>query len=231
MPYIVSDEVFKTKEDLTGRCRQIVAATADGQAVAEDKLPFLYDLFKNHDEWSLKSAGGVRDITVKTTSQGTRCFILRKHDGSEIDISYPHAIRLMPSSRTANLLPQAVRDFRGAARNAINAQIYTFRDSQLGKQLVCPITGEPLGRSNCAVDHTPPNTFDSILYEFCRTRQINPLEVRVGSANGTVAFFEDQALLTAWQTYHQEKASLRLISRLGNLKLPKLSADWSQLLA
>jgi len=229
MPYVVSDEIFKTKGDLTGRCRQIIASTSDGQVVAEDQLPFLYDLFKYHDEWSLKSAGGVRDITVKTATQGTRCFFLRKHDGSEIDISFPYAIRLIPSSRTANLLPQALRDFRGAARNAINVQIYSFRDGQLGEALVCPITGEPLGRSNCAVDHAPPNTFDSILFEFCRTRPINPLEVKVGSENGTVAVIEDSTLLAAWQAYHQEKASLRLISRLGNLQLPKSAVDWSHL--
>jgi hypothetical protein len=229
MPYVVSDETFKTKGDLTGRCRQIIAATSDGQAVVEDQLPFLYGLFRYHDEWSLKSTGGVRDITVKTTTQGTRCFFLRKHDGSEIDISFRYAIRLIPSSRTSSLLPQALRDFRDAARSAINAQIYIFRDSQLGKTLVCPITGEPLGRSNCAVDHGPPNTFDSILFEFCRTRQINPLEVKIGSENGTVAFIEDSVLLAAWQAYHQEKASLRLISRLGNLQLPKSAVDWSQL--
>ncbi|GIK46167.1 MAG: hypothetical protein BroJett012_20700 [Betaproteobacteria bacterium] len=228
MPYVVSDEVFKTKEELTSRCRQIVATTPDGQVVAETQLPFLYDLFQYHDEWSLKSAGGVRDITIKTTTQGTRCFVLRKHDGSEIDISFPHAIRLIPSSRTARLLPQPLRDFRSAARNAISAQIYAFRDGQLGKSSACPLTSEPLDRGNCAVDHTPPNTFDSILFEFCRTRQINPLEVKVGSKNGTVAFIEDSALLAAWQAYHQEKAALRLISRLGNLQLPKSSEDWSR---
>lgn len=229
MPYVIADESFTTKGMLTERCRLILAATPNGHSVAASAMPFLFDLFQYHDEWAQKASGGVRDISTQTTTHGTRCFVLRKRNGDQIDISFPHAIRLIPSSRTSGLLPQSLRDFRNAARNAVRAQIYAFRDSGLAESLVCPITGELLNRENCAVDHTPPYTFEKTLFDFCQAQQLNPLDVAVGSEVGTVAVIEDPALLARWQSYHQERARLRLISRLGNLQLPKSSVPWSQL--
>ena len=148
MPYIVAEESFATKGMLTERCRAILAATPDGQPVAESAAPFLFDLFQYHDEWPQKAHGGVRDVSIQTTVHGTRCFVLRKPTGDQVDISFPHAIRLIPSARTSGLTPQALRDFRNAARVAIRTQIFAFRDRQREKALVCPITGELLTRSN-----------------------------------------------------------------------------------
>lgn len=211
------------------RCRAIIAATSDGQAVAEEHEGFLLELFQYHDEWPQKAEGGLCGISTKTTEQGTRCFVLRKQNGDEIDISFPHAVRLIPSSRTTSLLPQGLRDVRSAARNAVRAQIFAFRDQQLASRLNCPITGEPLFRGNAAVDHTPPTTFDQLLFDFCLQRRINPLCVSVGSEGGTVAVFKDLSLRSEWQAYHQERAKLRLVSKLGNLQLPKATIDWSPL--
>ena len=156
-------------------------------------------------------------------------FYLRKQNGDTVDISFPHTIRLIPNTRTSNLLPQALRDFRSAARNAVRDEIYTFRDRQLGATLTCEVTGASLSRSNVAVDHMPPNTFDQLLYDFCRRNDINPLNVKIGSEGGTVAVFEDESMLNAWQRFHSERASLRILSKLGNLQLPKSSVEWNQL--
>ncbi len=229
MPYTIAKEIFRTKVDLTTRCRDILAATIDGQRVSDESLPFLIELFQHHDEWIEKSGDGICGISTETTTHGTRCFILVRKDGNQIDISFPHAIRLIPSNRQVSLLPQALRDLRSAARTAIKTQIQEFRDKQLALSPVCPITNCVLHRGNCAVDHAPPNTFDSILFEFCQKKQINPLNVMVGSHGGTVAVFEDEALMSSWQGHHQEHAALRLVSKIGNLQLPKTKFDWSQL--
>ena len=229
MPYIIAEESFSTKGLVTARCRTILAATPDGQFVEELGAPFLFELFQYHDEWPQKAAGGVLGISTQTTSHGTRCFVLVKQSGDHIDISFPHAIRLVPSSRSSTLLPQALRDFRNAARTAIKAQIYEFRDSALIEGRWCPYNGGTLNRANCAVDHTPPKTFDQILYDFCRSRSLNPLQVAVRSEGGTVAVLEDADVLASWQTYHRAHAELRLISKVGNLQLPKVALSWSEL--
>jgi hypothetical protein len=229
MPYIIADELFSTKDAITARCRAILSATPDEEPVEEAVAPFLFELFQYHDEWPQKAEGGVRGISTQTTPHGTRCFVLVKLAGDQIDISFPHAIRLIPSSRSSALLPQALRDFRSAARTAIKAQINEFRDSALQQRRRCPYTGETLNRGNCAVDHTPPETFDQLLYDFCRSRSLNPLRVAVGSEGGTVAVLEDAELLAAWQAYHHEYMELRLISKVGNLQLPKVALSWSEL--
>ncbi len=229
MPYLIANESFPTKDAITARCRAILAATPNGQSIEEAAAPFLFELFQHHDEWPQKAAGGVRSISTQTTPHGTRCFVLVRQAGDHIDISFPHAIRLVPSLRTACLLPQALRDFRNAARVAVKAENYKFRDSTLQAGQRCPYTGETLNRGNCNVDHTPPKTFDQLLYDFCHSRSLNPLQVAVGSEGGTVAVFEDSELLAAWQAYHREHAELRLLSTTGNLQLPKMTLTWSEL--
>lgn len=229
MPYLIANESFLTKVDITARCRTILAATPDGQPVDETSAPFLFELFQFHDEWQQKAVGGVANISTQITQQGTRCFVLVKRDGGSIDISFPHAIRRIPSPRSATLIPQPLRDFKNAARTAVNAQIYGFRDRALQWQQRCPVTSEVLSRDNCAVDHVPPKTFDQLLYDFCCAHSLNPLSVVVGSEGGTVAVIKDADLLAAWQAYHNQNASLRLLSKAGNLQLPKVSVPWSEL--
>ena len=229
MPYLIAGEAFVTKEALTARCRAILAATPDGQITDDNSAAFLFELFQYHDEWHQKAAGGVHSISTQTTPHGTRCFVLLKRGGDHIDISFPHAIRLVPSIRMAALLPQALRDFRSAARYAIRAEIHDFRDRTLKEGHNCPYTGETLTRSDCAVDHTPPKTFDRLLFDFCQAQALNPLHTAVGSDGGTVATFVDRELQSAWQAYHREHAELRLLSKFGNLQLPKVSVPWSEL--
>ena len=229
MPYAVAEEVFATKAALTDRARLVLTRTPDGQPVDETDTEFLVALFQHHDEWVAKSVGGIREITTQTTIHGTRCFVLRRSDGSEIDISFPHAIRLIPSARTADLLPQALRDFRSAARSAIRSQVVAYRDETLQRAQQCPVTGELVTRTNASVDHESPNTFDALVFAFCKEHGIDPLKIRIGSEGGVVAVFEDEDLLRRWQSFHQRNATLRLVSRLGNLQLPKPRVEWSEL--
>lgn len=229
MPYQINDEGFATKDDVRNRCRDILARTPDGKAVAEDDADFLYSLFQHHDEWPDKSGVGVAAITTQTTSHGTRCFLLRRHCGGEVDISFPHAIKLMPGTRSQIRHPQGLLDFRAGARTAVIQQIRAFRDTALVVASVCPVTGEPLNRANAAVDHVAPGTFDQLLYDFCLATGTNPLDVVVGSLNGVVATIDDAMLCAAWEQYHLAHAQLRLISKTGNLKLPKPSIPWLEL--
>jgi hypothetical protein len=230
MPYDLAGETFSTKLQITGRCQKILETTPDGATVNEAAALLLFDLFRYHDEWLQKLGGGVRRISTQSTSHGTRCFVLENKSGEQIDISFPHAIRLLPSNRSADLLPQGLRNFRNGARTAVRTQIMTFRDKTLQINSACPYTGEELTRKNSSVDHTPPTTFDQLIFDFCQKTGLNPLDVEIGSLDGTVAVIADQDVRTKWQNYHQRNANLRLLSKIGNLQLPKILVPWSDLL-
>lgn len=229
MPYLINGEVFRAKVEITTRCRMILLSTPDATPVADDAAEFLLDLFQNHDEWEEKSTGGISHVSTQTTPHGTRCFVLYRSNGDAIDISFTHAIKLTPTARTASILPQALRDFQNACRQAVRRDIFSFRDEALRGYPTCPITGETLTRQNAAVDHTPPNTFDQILFAFCWNAGINPLAVRVMSVDGTVPVLSDDQLTQTWRLHHNSTAQLRLVSKLGNLKLKKTAVPWPEL--
>ncbi|MDH5632103.1 MAG: DCL family protein [Gammaproteobacteria bacterium] len=230
MPYKIGEIDFRTKDDIGARCRAILKETPDNYIVDENHLRFLFELFKFHDEWDQKSIDGVKEITTQTTEHGTRCFALVKRDGKKIDISFPHSIKLIPTKRTKVLIPQGLLDYKSAARTAIKTQIFNFRDQVLSHQIKCPYTGVELNRDNCAIDHTPPLTFDRLLFDFTNEELISPLEIEVGSRNGVVAEFVNKSVEAAWQKYHQENAELRAVSKIGNLQLSKVPVPWEEVL-
>jgi hypothetical protein len=229
MPYMIAQESFDDKEQIKNRCREVLAATQDGHPVDLAHKPFLFALFQHHTEWEEKAAAGVVDFTVKRTPHGTRCFFLIMPDGGSVDISYPHAVKHIPSPRTQNLLPQRLLDFRAAARAAVAKQIYDFRGVQLARGIHCPISNVLITRDDYAVDHEPPLTFDRLLFQFCTERGLNPLIVEVHSVDGTDAHISDVTLRDAWYDHHATHARLRLLTRAANLKLPKEKVPWKSL--
>jgi hypothetical protein len=229
VPYELACESFQTKAAILERCRAILKQTADGGLIPTEDLPFLLELFQYHDEWATKSEGGIVSVAVRKTEQGTRCFDLVRRDGTCEDISFVHCVGLLPTARSASRLPQALKDYRNAAREAVTPQVRAFRDAALESPCTCPITGEGLTRDTAAVDHAPPQTFDRLLYTFSHNEGINPLDVRVRSHQGTVPVFEDTHLKALWCEFHAAHAQLRLLSRVGNLQLPKEVMPWAQL--
>ncbi len=227
MPYDIADKEFQTKNAIRDRCREILSSTPDGSSVSDDQLPFLLELFQFHDEWDQKKADGVRRISTQTTDHGTRCFVLVRSDDSQIDISFPHAISLIPTARSKDRIPQQLKDFRSAARVVIRDQIYAFRDKTLATKPTCPILGGNLTRDNCHVDHQGPLFFDRLLFEYCVANSINPLATTVQSVNGTTATFADDELARNWSDYHQSNCQLRLISKLANLQSKPPKVDWA----
>jgi hypothetical protein len=233
--YRICGALFTTKAAITERCRKIRDATPDGTSVAADlDVAFLLDLFGTwHDEWDDKAAGGFvsfKTKTVRANGATTRCFAIQTADGDLIDISFPHAVRRIETARTPTLIPQALRDFRNAARVEIASQTMDYRARALAAGMLCPITGLQLTARNCAVDHHG-RSFDELLFEFCQQRGINPLKVQVDSVHGVQARFADRALAQDWQNQHQQHAQLRVIEKTENLKIPKVRIAWDTLMS
>lgn len=226
MAYTIGTESFARKKDIKLRCRSILSATADGALLDGFDKAFLMDLFRLHPSWVRKEGSGVSGITARTTFLGSRSFFLIRPDGSEEDISYNIVVDYL--NRSAENM--AVMDFKDAARTAVMFQTKQFRINALaGGQTLCPLTGEALSDTS-HVDHVAPLTFDRLLFDFCRSRGVNPKAVIIDYVGGMLPRIRDELLLSDWEDYHQKNAVLRLVSRNGNLrqKSPE-KLDWDSL--
>ncbi|MDO8468188.1 MAG: DUF3223 domain-containing protein [Candidatus Peribacter sp.] len=229
--YAIAGEEFSNKDGIKVRCREIIAKIADGQPIPDEDLPFLIELFQHHDEWGDKALKGIKKITVQRTGQyATRCFMLLLSDNTIIDISFNHAIKLLRGERTKVLQPQRLVDYKNAARTAVTEDVRAFRDAHLALKITCPFSGDLIVRENCAVDHEPPLTFDKLLYDFTANGSINPLQVAVGSRDGTTAYFESMDLATNWIDYHRLNSRLRLLSTIGHAQVSVPRIDWAPLI-
>lgn len=229
LTYVIGTEEYRTKKLLISRCQDILNGTQEGHFISKDDELFLLALFEFHDEWEKKKSVSFLNFTVGKSEHGTLCFFLVHKDGRKIDISFHHAIKKIPSSRSKNLTPQGLLDFKNAARTAILPQIRTFRDSALLRNETCPVSKKKLTKENSVVDHEAPKTFDRILFDFCCKQEIDPLEVSVGSKEGTLAVFEDQIIESKWAEFHKSNASLRLLEKITHQKLSQIRIDWESL--
>ena len=218
MPYTIAGQTYPTKQAVTQRCRDILNGTRCNQIV-EDQADeeFLLDLFSYHTEWPTKQGLGVAGITVQDTGHGTHCFWLNRTDGQLIDISFAHAVKHLPSAKTATLIPQGLIDFKNGARQAIKDQIVAFRQANPG------IT---IGAIH--VDHVYPRTFDALLFGFCLEYFVNPLTVEVVEQDGCQHYITDTTIRQTWQAYHQRYAKLQVVPKQVNLSAQKSRIDWSR---
>jgi hypothetical protein len=216
MGYQIAGTEYKTKKDITLKCRDICKAA--GVVSSQDNQSFLLNLLQYHHDWDSKRGEGIDEIQVLRNPEypGQNTIYLRRVDQSVIDISWTQAVHDIPTGRFK--LPQRVRDFKAAARADIKDQIQAFRESSLSGEAVCAISGERLSPDNVHVDHAPPKTFDALLYSFCSANRINPANVDVGSRGGLVPFIADHGVCEAWQDFHSTNAQLRLTTVSANLR-------------
>ena len=226
MPYNIGGIEFRTKNDIKARCRGILHSVPDGKLISGKGYSFLVALFQYHDEWQEKTKGGCIEITTGPSASRTRCFYIIRADKTKIDISFDYAVNKIPTLRSRNKLPQYLVDYKNAARTAIRNQISSFRMQALSSSPCCPIKHTRLTRENSEVDHVAPLTFDRLLFDFTQIHGIEPSQISVGSIEGTIACFDDDALSESWASYHKEHACLRLISKVGHRELESPRVNW-----
>ncbi|MFP4063368.1 MAG: DUF3223 domain-containing protein [Halochromatium sp.] len=124
---MLAGQDYPTKAAIKARARAVLNGAVVDHPVVPDEQAWLLELFLHHDEWAEKAGPGVAAILVRPSAYGTRCFWLQRVDGSEIGISFEHALKRLSGKRTRETLPQSLLDFKGAAREAVKAQIDAFR--------------------------------------------------------------------------------------------------------
>jgi len=225
--YVIAELEFRTKELIEVHCRGIVSETGFGEVDSKHEQ-FLLELFGYHDEWEDKTRDGWTGFEVdRAGEKHTKCFYIMRPDGSREDISWGYAVRCIPTGRQK--MSNQLRWFKAGARAEIESQIQRFRETRTDMDGICPVLSVPLRTIKCHVDHTPPDTFEQILRDFCDEQAVDPVTVDVDSRDGIVPYFRDCALAERWHHYHEQRANLRTVSRTANLGAGQARIDWSDL--
>lgn len=210
MSHFIGDEVFKTKKAIKQRCREIIS-----NGVQPDDIAFLNGLICRHPDAPQKIGSGIKSFFVgqapiKNTWQNTkasRCLNIERVDGTTTDFSF-YACITEPSKQTQLNL---------ALRRCVDDQILKFKhDSFLKGYNHCAITGDALDYQSAHVDHAEPRFID-IVKSWMIDRELKPDDIKLGHADNTTAWIEDDELSKDFSEFHRLHANLRMTTASANL--------------
>lgn len=219
--FTVNGETFATKKALQDRVRSILWAYKDGDMVNMFDAPFLVELFRMHPDSEQKIGCGIASIEVRRNPvyPSTQGFWIIREDGSNTDISYLECLTETPHHKR----------FERACRVAIEPSIIAFKQlsfDMAGGKLQCPFTNEWLTFAGSHADHVAPKTFQVLLSDFLREHGVDVALVKVNGKGEDGAIqdtLDSNELKRAWIDYHNSRAELRIVSRLGNLSHAKIT--------
>lgn len=217
---------WPSQKDATEHFRQIRNRHADGVPIDsaqdhDDLLALLVRYDAAHGEEEAKIGVGIDTFEVRTNfgSGGpTRGFWLRRLDGSETDFSFPWAIRGIPKPES--------QEFADACRAAVDQELKAAKrrffetHADANGQVPCELTGAPLSFETAHLDHAHPS-FGALVITFRAARGWHS-QIPVGTLtrpadNQLTTTFVDLAVARAFQLFHRDAATLRMIAPGANL--------------
>ena len=213
--YQFGEEVFASKDKIADRVRGIVKITPTRAAIVGCDLVFILGLLSRHPQAARKIGAGVAKIVVEDNpfyaSKGLRLYRI---DGTETDFSWreciwptPHRMKVLSAMRVL-IEPQTRR---------VKFEFFRNRPSAF-----CLVSGVVITPDNSHVDHISPDTFDALVAEFWKLKNINPDEVELSDEladNKYQDTLKDKTLAAEWLAFHAERAKLRVISASVNIAL------------
>lgn len=218
-PITIAGTTFATKDGLRKHIRGIVDHYRDDEPIGPDDLAFMTALLERHRWRDEKIGSGIAGMTVRVNAPfPQRGFWITRVDGTRTDFSWVECVDA--SSKRKDVLD--------AMRAAIADQKAAFREAFFSAPglATCPLTGEPITRDDCHVDHEAPDTFESLAGRFIAENAVNIEGVNIDGYGDGELFksFRDDDLRIAWQEFHRAHARLRLLSKRGNLSLARRAA-------
>lgn len=209
---------FNSKTSLIEYIRsQIYREYKNYENLSNDHLSFMVDLLRYHDHGDQKVGIGVRRMWIQPNGKyHTPSFWLERIDGTETDFSFHQCVSP----------PSVLRDFNQACRAAVATTVVGFRHEYFEKnsvdnKIICPLSKKSISIYETHVDHAPPYTFENIFNQFIRVKKIqinvNMLEDHSDGKIGNR--LKDKKLEMEWIVFHNERASLRCLSRESNLAI------------
>jgi hypothetical protein len=236
--HALGEETFTSKKEVGNRARQILKDTKLNSKLEGKDLAFVLALLDLHPEAAAKKAEGVKAIFVRLNIGKVPGFEIQKTDGTFKDFSYRKCLGLKDKNGSLKkalrlaVVPQVLRAKNRFFNGHTDAEVVEYVTLPGGMKLgrikyeppadpVCPYTGERLTEKTCHVDHAPPNTFEKIMTDFLKKEGLKLEEVRVVDTKDPMKprALVDRALEERWIVFHEERATLRVVSIKANLSI------------
>lgn len=216
IPVQLGSTLFKSKKAAIAALRAIRDAHKDRQLIVdEDALDVLMGVVAAHPQAAEKIGAGIAGFYVAQAPEySTRCFYLKRVDGSHTDFSWNEAV-------TPTTPPKRLHS---ACRNAIADQKLEFRDAEWRQDdlapRICAITGKSFTREEAHVDHCPPKTHAKLVEQWLSHTSLAVADIlidHIGDLRAT-DHLADKDQRVAWKRFHLKHAELRIVSASGNLQ-------------
>ncbi len=195
-----------------------------GARVNEVDHDSLLDLIGIHHHADQKIGCGISHFSVELDKEfgKTRHFMIHRVDGSSTDVSFIGAID-GPNERNDQL---------EALRRSVEDQVVAFKNEKFAERNdhICPLSGLRIGSESYHVDHAPPNTFIRIVNMWLleESMKLEDICITPPLDNQYVTTMTNESQKGRWQEFHRSKASLRLLSPIGNLSAAKKKGSRTQ---
>ena len=213
-----------TKTKALAVLKEILNKYYIGDTLNECDFRTVVDVLEYHPERDDKVGCGIKSIQiVKEEVYGHRRFDLVRTDGSRQDFSY------IKSLQSDNL---HFKDVMNAMRFCVLDQVRGFKNDAYGnkKYVRCAITGLNMQKKDAHTDHKPPLTFDMLVFNFLRERQLRIEDIQVeDTAFVSCLDLADKTIKAEWQQYHEENAQLQVVLDHANLGQSKTKVPWKEL--
>lgn len=197
MQITIANKTFKTKKEMTAYTQTMLKTGMIDRT-------FLTSLLKRHPWAEQKIGCGIDYFFTDYTEYGTKCFHIKRIDGSVTDFSYRECINPSISYR---------KDFTKACREAIKQQIESWLEiNDTNKCVKCGSI------EKCEVDHYPV-MFKNILSDFIRDNNIKDFKKLTDCDdwdNVEGVKITDDNILYSWQQYHAKYARYRSLCKKCN---------------
>lgn len=212
-PLDVGDLRFARKGDAVEHFRRILYRYDVGVALPEPDATHIYWLLERHPEAAAKIGAGVKVFSTRNALYGTRCFEVRRTDGSTTDFSIKPCLDGKPPSVFSEM-SRALRS--EAAEDTKQMKWHYFRESvHPEKKVPCALTGRLVSLDEAEIDHVPPNTFKALVERFLNENGIIPENALLTPSrdNQYAPQLVDRALVERWRLFYRAHAAVRIVAR------------------
>ena len=233
MVITIANESFSTQKSLQDRCTSIKETVSLETPLTGDDFDLISKVILFHPDLVPIAPISNAAIYLGKLAYGKTGFYIQYPEAAPQVVGLKKAIKA--AFGKTSVVASKLYDFKIAARSAIADQIIAKRRSFIGNNrehisstFVSDLSGNTFPMIELVIDHQPPHYFDSLLIEFLKSNNINPIHIELTRSNGWTLFAE-QALSTQWNIFHLNNAVLRAISANENAKDKPMSNDWASL--